>query len=76
MGDEAEAITTIEVGEEAVLLEVEEATTEEGEAGREGIINRSTTWAPVVVATMHRGGSQITMIMYRVGTITMPRFLP
>ena len=76
VADEAEAITTIEVGEEAGLLEAEEVIIEVGEAGREGTISRLTTWAPAVVATMHRGGSQITMIMFRTGTITMLRFLP
>ena len=74
--DEAEAITTIEVGEEAVLVAAEVVITEEGEVGKEGPINHSTTWAPVVVAIMHREASPTTMIMYRVGTTTMRRSQP
>ena len=74
--DEAEAITTTGVGEEAVLVEVEVATTEVEGVAKEQPINRLTMWAPVVVATTHREGSQITMIMYRVGTIIMRPFLP
>ncbi len=74
--DEAEAITTIEVGEEAVLVAAEVVITEEGEVGKEEPINRSTTWALLVVALMDREASQITMIMYRVGTATMRHFLP
>ena len=74
--DEAEVITTTEVGEEAVLVEVEVVITEEEGAAKEELINRLTTWALVAVATTHREGSQITMIMYRVGTIIMRPSLP
>lgn len=75
--DEAEAIiTTTEVGEEAVLAEAEVVVTEEGAVGKEEAINRSTMWALVVDASMHREASQITTIMYRAETITMRRFLP
>lgn len=74
--DEVEVIIIIEVAEGGVLVEAEVVTTEEGEVGKEEPINRLTTWAPVVVATMRREASQITMITYRVGTTTMRRFLP
>lgn len=74
--DEVEVIIIIEVAEGWVLVEAEVVTTEEGEVGKEEPINRLTTWAPVVVATMRREASQITMITYRVGTTTMRRFLP
>ena len=73
--DEAEAITTVGVGEEAVLVAAE-VVTEEGEVGKEEPINHSTTWAPVVVAIMHREASPTTMIMYRVGTTTMRHSQP
>ena len=75
--DEAGAVTITEVGEEAVQVEVEVVIIEEEGVAKEESINRLTMWALVlVVATMHREGSQITMIMYRVGTITMRSFLP
>lgn len=74
--DEAEVTTIIEAGEEAVLVEAEVVTTEDGEVGKEEPINRLTTWALEVVAIMHREASQITMIMRRVETIIMRRFLP
>ena len=74
--DEAEAITVIEVGGEAALVEAEVAAIEEGEVGKEEPTNRSMMWDPVVVATMHREASQTTMITYRAGIITLRRFLP
>lgn len=74
--DEAEATTTTEVGEEAVLAEAEVVVTEEGEVGKEEATNRSTMWALVVDASMHREASPITTIMYRAETTTMRRFLP
>lgn len=74
--DEAEAVPITEVGEEAVLVEVEVIITEEEGVAREEPINRSTMLALVVVATTHREGSRITMIMYRVGTVIMRPFLP
>lgn len=64
--DEAEAILIVEVGEEVVPVGAEVVIAEEGEVGKEVPINRSMTWALVVVATMHREGSQITTIMSRV----------
>ena len=63
------------MGEEAALVEAEVETIEEGAVGKEEPTNRSMTLAPVVVATMRREASPITMIMYRVGTVTVLRFL-
>lgn len=76
--DEAELtiIVITGVGEEAVLVEVEVQTIGEGQVGKGVAISRSTTWVPVVVATMHREANQITMIMSKVGIITMQLFLP
>lgn len=70
-----EAIIIPEVGGEAVLVEAGVATTGEGEVGKEELINRSTMWALLVVATTHREASQTTMTMFRVGRVTMLRFL-
>ena len=73
---EAVAVITIEVEEEAVLVEAQVATTEEEEVGKEEPINLSMTWALVGVAIMHREESLITTIMFRVGTATIRHFLP
>lgn len=72
---EAVAVIIIEVGEEAVLVEAEVVTTEEGEVGKEEPTDLSTTWALVVVAITHREESLITMIMSRVRTATIRHFL-
>ena len=71
-----EAIIIIEVGGEAVLVEAGVVTTGEGEVGKEELTNRSTMSALLVVAIMHREASQTTMIMFRVGRVTMRPFPP
>ena len=59
------------------LVEAEVPTAEEEEVGgTEEPTNRSTMWAPAVVALTLKEASRITMIIYRAGRTTMRRFLP